>query len=229
MRGHVVLIALGTLFILGHLVSVVRPRLAWRMRLYGTRWEYAEPDRLKPSAARLATTRVTGTLGVIFGIVLVTVGVIGVVRQSKVDTAPGTVGGQAVQLDRAIRHLAASTGGDTREPALADNGISQVAHDVAVSECRKRAGTTSASPRPSPQPRPSRPAPIVSPLDDACVPAAELAAAERMTPALDYQTTGHITISSDLWVVVDAQEVCLTVSQDPTATGKITVGSCPGG
>lgn len=205
----VVQLGVGLLVVLLSSVSVFRPRLSWRWRLFGTRWMYAEPDRLEPSKAGLTAIWAGGMIGLVLGGAVLVTGVRATVVALTVETKPGTPGAQAQLLDRFIRESASSTGRSPRDRDLAQQAVREVRHAYAVDQCVKGS--------------PSSYVEI-----DRCVQLQETSMlVEYISLAGDYTATGRITIRPPDPADFERQVVCLTVATEPSGSGDIDVGACP--
>lgn len=209
MEFATVQLGVGLLVVLLSSVSVFRPRLSWRWRLFGTRWMYAEPDRLEPSRAGLTAIWTGGLIGMILGGAVLVTGVRATVVALTVETRPGTPGAQAQLLDRFVRESASSTHRSPRNRELAAQAVREVRHAYAVDLCV--AGS------------PSSYVEI-----DRCVQLQETSMlAEYISLASDYPATGRITVRPPDPADFQKQVVCLTVAAEPTGKGDIDVGACP--
>jgi hypothetical protein len=202
MARHVWMIVIGGWLAVFGVVNLARPRLGWRIRLFGGRWAFAGPDRLEPSDAFLTFARVSGVLTLIIAAVFVWFGVAGVGKDVTVDTSPYAPGGVAVRVDREIRHRAATSRTDPRDRALAGKAIAVVV-DSFDPPCDH----------------------LSSPGCDAPPPGRLQGA---ISPADEYPSTGHITITGSYWTGRRTRSVCLTVAKDPARPGQLAYGECPG-
>ncbi|HEY8455362.1 MAG TPA: hypothetical protein VIL34_07195 [Actinopolymorphaceae bacterium] len=203
------LTTLGLLLVLVCSLGVISPRLGWRIEMFGKRWWFANPDQLEPSGCVLVVIRVSCLVGLVIGVVLLVNGA----RAAVVDTAMGTPGWEAQYLDRHIRQLARSTGGDPRDPRLAAEAADKTREAFARYICR---------PGPPKSYTQEEGSSLCVDLETSA-----LRHDEHIEVDSDYSATGYISIRRDPRVE-RGQSVCLVVAEDPRVRGEIDAGPCPG-
>lgn len=193
MTGVYVILAL---FMATAVPGILWPRVMWRLGLFGRRWEFANPDKLQPSADGLAWTRFTSSLSLVAsGAILA--GILYVEhRDHAVDYSGATAGAEARKLDRDLRSIAAARHAtNLRDPAVLRAGLARARREMGRTACDTEAALTCA----------------ITLHDD-------------VRAARNYASSGCITI--DAYATAQDQTVRLLVPARASDDSQIKVGGC---
>jgi hypothetical protein len=192
------------------ILNLAAPRAMFVFGLLGRRWQFADPDAVQPSVARIEVNRIFGVFMIVAAGVLLVVQI--AAAHAPVDTTTGS-GALAVRMDERIRAAAAATGRSPRDPRVLEDAIDAEARHNAAAMC------PSPSAPPSPAPTPTGPSPSPSP-QDWCLFAHRHFVTVDIKPADDYAATGRVTINRT------GRPVCLTVAADVHTRGELRRDAC---